>query len=388
MAASDGDSDDGFGTAVGMDGTGATVLVGAPTDEDPNGTGAGAAYAFTRSGGSWSQQAKLLPDDGDTFDRFGNGVTLSPDGGTALVGAWRDEGPEAATDVDDAIGPGSAYVFERDGANWTQRTRLTAADGDGEDGFGDAVALGSDGRTALVGAKSDADPNGTNAGSAYVFGTDGSEWTQRAKLVPDDGSTADWFGDAVALSGDGRTALVGAPQKSTTDTFAGGVYVFGRDGGEWTQQATLGPTDGGGFFGDSVALSRSGDTALVGASNAGPDNSSIGAAYVFAREDGTWAAETRLVASDGDKSDSFGHAVTLSDDGTRAVIGTRAGAAYLFGRDGSGWTERAKLAAGDEGDGFGATVALADRGVRAVVGASEDGDPNGDGAGSAYIFEF
>mgnify|MGYP000728304901 CR=1 FL=1 len=272
----DGDPIDSFGSSVTLDG--ARALVGAYGDEDPNGDDAGSAYVFERTNGSWTQQAKLTPDDGDAGDYFG--VTVALDGGMALVGAYGDEDPNG-----DAAG--SAYVFERSTGSWTQQAKLTPDDGDAEDLFGDAVAL--DGATALVGAPWDEDPNGDAAGSAYVFERTNGSWTQQAKLIPDDGDADDLFGDAVALDGD--RALVGANgDEGPNGDYAGSAYVFERSNGSWAQQAKLTPDDRDrrDSFGDSVVLD--GGTALVGANgDEDPNGANAGSAYVF-EEGGTTGA--------------------------------------------------------------------------------------------------
>ena len=176
------------------------------------------SVANTSIQGGWSQQVKLTPDDGDPIDSFGSSVTL--DGARALVGAYGDEDPNG----DDA---GSAYVFERTNGSWTQQAKLIPDDGDADDLFGDAVAL--DGGTALVGAPWDEDPNGDSAGSAYVFERSNGSWAQQAKLAPDDGDAEDNFGSSVTLDGDG--ALVGANgDEDPNGANAGSAYVFEEGG--------------------------------------------------------------------------------------------------------------------------------------------------------------
>ena len=103
LTPSDDDTKDYFGGAVTVSGEGAVVVVGAPGDEDPNGSGAGSAYAFRRSNGSWEEYAKLTADDGDSEDAFGAAVAVSSDGSAALVSAYMD---------DDSSGGGSAYIFD------------------------------------------------------------------------------------------------------------------------------------------------------------------------------------------------------------------------------------------------------------------------------------
>jgi hypothetical protein len=95
--------------------------------------------------------------------------------------------------------------------NTTQQAKLAADDGDSRDSFGESVAMSSDDATALISARVDDDANGRNAGSVYVFENSGGSWTQQAKLAADDGDSGDIFGESVAMSSDGTTALIGAP---------------------------------------------------------------------------------------------------------------------------------------------------------------------------------
>jgi hypothetical protein len=170
---------------------------------------------FTRTSDGWSQQSKLTAGERGPDDWFGASVALSGDGLTALVGAENDEDPNGD-------GSGSAYVFVRDGATWRQTAKFSAEEGDPFDSFGASGALSRDGDVALVGAFRGG-PNGSSAGSVYVFTRAGSDWVQQAELVARDGSGGDRFGVSVALSTDSSTALVGA---ENDDGFSGSAYVF------------------------------------------------------------------------------------------------------------------------------------------------------------------
>lgn len=375
LTASDGGPRDRFGEAVAVSGD--TALVGMPYEDDY--TGAGAAYVFVRSGGVWTQQARLTAADGLDFDWFGESVALSGD--TALVGARHDT-------VGSNADQGSAYVFTRSGTSWTQQDKLTADAGAGGDELGSSVAL--DDGTAVVGG----------TGSAYVFTRSGTTWSQQDELVAD-GAAAGWFGSSVAVSGD--TALVGAFHVTVgADADQGSAYVFTRSGTTWAQQDRLLATDGA--AGDNLgrAVSLSGDTALVGAP--GDDNgptTNQGSAYVFTRSGTSWTQQVRVTADDGAAYDGFGESVALSGDAALVGspydggVGTPAnahGSAYAFTRSGSTWTQRARLVAGDAagGDWFGSSVALS--GATAVVGAPGDdvGAPAADvdqGSASAVLLD-
>ena len=369
----DGNGFQNFGSSVALDGP--TALVGAYRGDDDQGNSVGTAHVIGRDGNTWTRQAELTAVDADTGMWFGSSVAL--DGETALVGAPLEQDPNGRA-------AGAAYAFVRAGDEWTQQAKLVPEDGDDGDSFGWSVAL--DGDTALVGAEGDEDPHGEHGGSAYVFRRRNGEWRQQAKLVPDDGSAWSRFGGSVALSRD--TALVGADGANT-------AYVFGREGGNWTEQATLTPGGGdGGRFGIATALSGSGETALVGAYTASPKGSASGAAYVFGRNEGRWTRQATLVAADGDESDAFGNSVAVTDE--TALVGAdqdedpngeEAGSVYVFEHRDSGWAQRDKLAAddGDRQDGFGSAVATT--GTTALVGANVDEGAGGAAVGSAYVFE-
>ena len=403
LTAADGASGNQFGYSVAI--SGSTVLVGAPAEY--NSAPAAAAYVFTGSGQSWTQQAELT--DGATGDGFG--VSVATSGSTALVGA-----PGSNTNT------GAGYVFTRSSAGtWSQESELTASDGASGDQFGSTVALS--GSTAVVGtpyknsytgeayvfvlpsqqaeltasdATTQADfgysvaisgttavvgaPYGDNAlGAAYVYTRSATgHWSQQAELTASDATGFDYFGYSVAISG--SRVVVGA---TGSNSGAGAAYVFTRSAtGHWAQKAELAdPGDNSSdAFGYSVAIS--GSTALVSAPGS---NSRTGAVYVYAGSGGSWFQLATLTASGGAANDRFGYSVAL--DGSTALIGapgitTGIGAAYLFTGSGSSWTQQAKLLVTDStGDLFGASVALS--GSTAVVGAPA---PNTGTPGAAYVF--
>ncbi len=211
LTAADGAQGDVFGISVALSGD--TIVVGADLN-DEKALNAGAVYVYTRSGSSWSQQAKLTAADGAETDIFGVRVALSGD--TALISARRDD--------DDVMGidAGSAYVFIRTGTTWHQQAKLTAHDGAADDRFGRSVALAGD--TALIGAMFQ-DNKGDNSGSAYVFTRSGNIWSHQAKLTAADGAADDVFGWSVAIFGD--TALIGATRNDDKGNESGSAYVFG-----------------------------------------------------------------------------------------------------------------------------------------------------------------
>jgi len=299
---------DHFGSSVALSGDGNTAVVGAMTRNNYQ----GAAFIFTRAGTAWTQQQELAASDGLAFDLLGYSVALSGDGSTALVSA-----PVKS------VAQGAAYVFTRSGMTWSQQQKLTAPDPSNNAQFGYSVALSGDGNTALLGA-----PNGNSTrGLSYVFTRSATLWSQLQELSTSDGAANDQFGVGVALSADATTALFGALNKA---------YVFSQSGGTWTLQQELTPAEGPvGFFGSTVSLSSTGDVALLGTYAA---KNTQGAAYVFTRDSALWSQQQILTAPDAADGDQLGWAVGLSGDGSIALLGALAknngrGAGYIFATD-------------------------------------------------------
>ncbi len=459
LKASNTDASDQFGNSVSVSGD--TVVVGAELEDsnatgvngnqDNSVHESGAVYVFVRSGTIWSQQAYLKASNTAGGDLFGNSVSLSGD--TVIVGARLED--SNATGVNGNQGDnsaewsGAAYVFVRSGGIWSQEAYLKASNTGRHDGFGRSVSVSGD--TVVVGAEGESsnatgvngnqadqgDNSAPSSGAAYVFVRSGGIWSQEAYLKASNTDQADWFGYSVSVSGD--TVVVGALFESSNATgvngnqgnnsasFSGAAYVFVRSGGIWSHEAYLkaSNTDASDRFGYSVSLS--GDTVVVGAFQEASsatgvngnqaDNSATqsGAAYVFVRSGTIWAQEAYLKASNTDTGDGFGGSVSVSGD--TVVVGalgecsnatgvngnqadnsaSAAGAAYVFVRNGTIWSQEAYLKASntDGSDVFGQSVSLS--GDTVVVGAPRE-DSNAKGvngsqgdnlasmAGAAYVF--
>jgi hypothetical protein len=371
-----------FGTSISLSANGHTALVGAFQQE----TGRGAAYVFQEGGGQWTQQAELTAPVRIAHDLFGVAVALSANGTEALIGA---DGTSS--------GMGAAYVFTVSGGQWTERTQLAATGGQARDALGVAVALSTDGSTALVGAGNWHYTTTNGPGAAFVFTGSGSQWTQEAQLTPSDGALNDDFGGGVALSGNGTVALIGADVHQVgANANQGAEYVFTGSGTQWTQADEFTASDGGANdgFGVPVALSTSGTVALIGSGgHTVGSHSSQGAAYVFTGSGSQWTQNAELTASDGAANDFFGLGVALSSSGTTALVGAYShnvnqGAAYQFNGSGSQWTQSAELTASDgsAGDSFGYSVALSAPGTLEMVGAVQHQVGPNANAGTAYAF--
>ncbi|HRR84974.1 MAG TPA: hypothetical protein P5316_08190, partial [Phycisphaerae bacterium] len=318
LYASDAGADDKFGRCVAISGD--YIIVGAP-DKDDAGADSGAAYIFTRTDASWTEQAKLVASDAAAGDKFGSSVAIAGD--FALVGAYGDD--------DNGSASGSAYVFLRNGDTWTQQAKLKPDDGAAGDSFGWAVSIC--GNHAVIGAYGD-DDTVTGSGSAYVFFHDGDNWTQQAKLVAADPQAFAGFGLSVSISGD--HAIVGAPWTDDGGNDSGSAYVFERQGTQWAQAEKLSAANAetGAMFGHSVSIS--GDSIVVGTLYDDEGGNNAGAACVFHRRASAWIRKTKIIASDAAAGDQFGQAVCVNGD--FAIVGspydsdsgTHSGSAYVY----------------------------------------------------------
>jgi hypothetical protein len=358
-----------FGDSVALSADGNTALIGGPVD---GGAGTsysqtGAVWVYTRTGSTWTEQAKLTA----TYKpggAFGSSVALSADGSTALIGSG-SPGDGLA---------GAAWVFTRSGTTWTEQTKLTApSDEIGTSDFGSSVSLSSDGNTALIGGPGD----NAYTGAAWVFTRSAGAWSEKEKLLATEEPEQAEFGTSVALSGDASTALIGDGDVTNFSGIKGNAWVFTQSAGSWQQQGpelSGGEEVGNGGFGESVALSETGNTALIGGR---ADDSGRGAAWAFTRTGSEWKQQgSKLTGAHAIEMPVFGYSVALSADGTTALIGgvdddEIKGAAWAFTDAAGTWTEREKLIGGEESEGevtFGLSVALSGEGTTALIGGPAD----------------
>jgi Calx-beta domain/FG-GAP repeat len=422
-AASNGTLDT-LGASVAISGD--TMVVGAPGEDSiqstiTNGTnaasdnlvsGSGAVFVYTRSGSTWTQQAFIKAPFPDANDAFGKSVSI--DGNTIVVGAAMEDSRQSTITTNASISnadadSGAAYVFVRSGTSWSLQAFLKASNSDPGDHFGTSVAVSAD--TIVVGSPDEASnvtgvttPSTNNSkvssGAAYVFKRTGTSWVQEAYLKTSVSKSNTFFGASVAIDAD--TVVVGTPDDDSNQTgvtngtggspntsmlAAGAAYVFKRSGSTWAQEAYIkaSNTAAGDRFGTSVAVNV--DSVIVGAPNR---SSSAGAVYVFKRTTATWAQEAFVTAANGDANDLFGTSVSIDGDfflagapgessfvqtvtqGTSASTNNSApntGAAYLYRRVGTTWSQLAFLKAPNaEGtDKFGEAVSIS--GSSLTVGA-------------------
>jgi hypothetical protein len=218
----------------------------------------------------------------------------------------------------------------------------------------------------------------------------------------------DYFGRSVSLSGDGKVAAVAAPWDDDVAVDSGAVFVFVQNSmGEWNRVQKLKANDASNYIYlggigtqtdqlRGVSISGDGSIIVAGSSYNDPNGTDSGAAYVFEKSGSTWTQFQKIVASDGAASDHFGASVSVSRDGSTIAVGspyddttTNQGAAYIFEKVGGTWTQVQKIVQSDTlaNTSFGGTgVELTDDGTTILVGASHH-DTGGTDTGRAYIFD-
>ncbi len=293
-------------------------------------------------------------------------------------------GAPSALDTQNEQG-GAVYIYVRVGAGWSFQSKLTQPDPSINPRFGTSVAI--EGNTLVIGAPNDI-ASSTNRGSVYVFLRDGSNWTMQQKLIPSDGRRGFAFGSAVAVGG--NVIAVGAFRGEVNGVERGSAYVFTNTNSTWVETTTLTDTTGG-EFGSSISVS--GNTIVVGSRYGGVNFSGTGFAYVYVRDANAWPLQARLIAADTAYGDRFGSDVEIdgdtlligADDNAAAGGVVRVGAAYVFTRTNGTWTEKQKFAVSSPKYGqFGASVGIS--GDKLIIGDSRV-EVNGQSSqGAAYVF--
>ena len=306
-------------------------------------------------------------------------VALSLDGTTLAVGASRE--PSAATGINgdqsdtSALFTGAVYVFARGGSTWTQQAYIKGLNTRPNDHFGESVSLSADGNTLAVAAIFE-DSSAGNSGAVYVFGRTGDTWSEQAFIKAPNADPMDLFGKSLALSANGQTMVVGA------------------------------------YFEDSAATTINGDLQDDSATEAG-------AAYVFVRSGSTWSQQAYLKASNASAGSFFGNAASISADGNVVAVAAyqedssatgiggdqadtsafASGAVYVFVRSANSWAQTAYIKASNTraSSHFGNALSLSSDGFTLAVAARNEssaalgigGDQASQAAGNSgavYVF--
>ena len=377
------------GHGVALSGDGTTLAVAAPYESsgakgingnqnDNSVYSAGAVYIFVQRNNTWSQQAYVKPSNPGQSYKFGHHISLSQDGNTLTVSALGEASAAKGIngDQNDRSIPlaGAVYVFTRTGTTWSQQAYIKASN-TGEPGVGDqfpegdqfgfSIGLSADGNTLAVGAMGeDSGATGINgdqndntqpgSGAVYIFTRNGSTWSQQAYIKASNTFANTLFGYGVGLSADGNTLAASSyDEGGSARTIngvqdrnrrgSGAIYVFTRTGTTWTQQAYLKASNAEFMdsLGYSLAISQDGNTVAGGAAdedckmpgifpgettvcdNDSSTDASSGAAYVFVRNGTTWSQQAFIKASNPGTNDWFGSRMALSGDGNRLAVGSQ-----------------------------------------------------------------
>ena len=369
-----------YGRAVAIDGR--TAVIGAPTY--PLGSdGIGAAYVYVWTGSEWQFQQKLTAADVTAQSFFG--ISVDVDGDTIVVGAPGDGNAGPAS--------GAAYVFQRSNEHWFIIRKLIGSESSANDSFGLSVAV--NGNTIVCGAFGNSPSNTLPVGSAHVFTSIDNHWVETQKLSASDASEGNSFGGTVAI--DGNTLIVGAIGNSQ---FAGAVYVFGFDGSSWTEQEKLMSHDATPRVSFGYRLGISGDTMVVASEGRADPSIEFSSAYIFRRTPSGWHQQKRITTDDvlvDGRIENMGRfALTVAVSGDTVVVGSPndptlayySGSAYIYRRNGeSNWTLDQHIFPSDatRDDSFASAVAISDETV--LIGAWVKFSPL-PFAGAAYIYEL
>jgi hypothetical protein len=356
------------GNAVSLSYDGNTAIVGGPFDAFDF----GASWIFARTDGVWDQQGNKLIGTGvigTNAPLQGWSVAMSAGGNTAIVGG-----------IEDRAEYGSAWIFIRSNGMWTQQAKLADMpyETGGAPGQGYSVALSASGDTALVGFSGSTD---LCCGSGvFAYRRAGGVWTGPAELS---GNAGEMLGPVVAVSADSSTAIMQVSMES--GAVAAAVFVW--NGATWSRQATLAPPAA---YVIALALSGDGNTALLGVPG---DNGGIGAAWIFSRSRwGVWSWQpVKLVGSGAIGRSGQGYSVAISGAGSVVIVGAPsdnagAGAAWLFQRDGNTWNQVGNKLVGPGAVGNawqGQSVAISGDGSTVMVGGP--GDNSWAGAAWTYL---
>ena len=398
LSASDKAASDQFSYAVAISEDNSRIVIGSPYVNISTYTDVGKAYIFSWSGTSWVQEAILTPAGGLYNWQFGYSIDIDATGTRLAIGA-RKAAKQYTTPYSYYTG-GIVYIYKRTGTSWAEETffysdpnYISGAD------FGTSVAIDNGGDRVVVGAPY-TNYSGPERGTVYVFKRTETTWTR--ELFNTNAPTSyEHSGTSVDISNDGSRIIVGTPQSDPTAiTDAGRVDIWVRNGVTWTVEATLTASDKVTLdaFGTAVAISGDGSRAIVGAPMANPSSLADGGkVYIYRRSGSAWSQETILTTSDVVANDRFGQSVSIDKYGIRVAVGSylsdpgtisAAGSAYLFSRSETTWTQQTKLAASDKTTNhwFGFSVALAPVTPLLVVGAPQANPSGVTIAGKAYLF--
>lgn len=383
-----------FGWSVALDPTGSHLLVG-EIGEDTTQLNSGAVHYFTRIGETWTHRQKFKAPTPVLDHYFSSSISINRNADYAVVGAYGDAEKGALA--------GAVFIYKRVGLTWTYQSKMVSPVGETNTHYGVAAAMNQSGSILAVGALGSGS-SGVYNGAVYLYDRNGEVWNYREKILPPNLNLDNSFGIGLALNKEGTLLLVGSTGTRTRGVKAGAVYIYRKEGSSWSMKDALYISNShtSDEFGRGVAMTADGKLALIGAVGRDEVVNDQGIVYIFADLNyeapvnaiESWREQEKLYAKTPVVNSYFGTACALSYDGKTAVItaengptghSTDAGCAYFFEKTELGWIEKGRFWSEDTTNvsNFGRSIDLFKNGTYAVVGASDDG---GDSSGSVFVF--
>lgn len=383
-----------FGWAVALDATG-TQLLATEIEDGVTPLRSGAVHYYTRVGETWTHRQKFKHPSPTAEHYFGSSVAMNAAGDYAVIGAYND--------TEKGTFAGAVFIYKRVGLTWTYQSKMVSPVGETNTYYGIAAAMNQSGSILAVGAFGN-DSSNVYKGVVYLYDRNGEVWNYREKILPPNLNSDIEFGSGLAFNKEGTLLLIGSKRTTARGSFTGAVYIYRKEGSSWSMKDVLYSSNSRALdeFGRGVAVTADGKLALIGAVNRDEVVADQGVVYIFTDLNyeapvnaiESWREQEKLYAKTPVVNSGFGGACALSHDGKTAVItaqngptghSTDAGCAYFFEKTELGWVEKGTFYSTDttNASNFGRSVCLYDNGRYAVVGASSDG---GDNSGSVFVF--
>lgn len=368
VIASDGATNDYFGTAVRISGNGQVIIVGAHGDDAERGS----AYIYTKSGEVWTQVQKIQPSDSVAGHLFGFAVALTNDGQRIVISSQRFNNSR-----------GRVYVYDKVGAAWTLvQTIDPYYNIDGR--FGTCLSLSLDGSVLAVGAPLTA-LSATNAGMGYIYETINGIYVEKARFQRDIIRADTFFANDVSVSGNGQVIVFGM---RGAESNSGGISVFHRISGEWVRDVNIFPWDAqtNKRFGFRVSADYTGTIIAVGADGDSQIVSGAGALYIYKKTSSGWTNYPKIRPSQLYVNGGFGYSVAINrlslldypDAYLRVAVGsirsaesgfTDSGAVRTWRFNGTEWVFEHLFSYAEVGALFGFSTSITAAGDKIVSGA-------------------
>ncbi|MDD4931462.1 MAG: hypothetical protein PHG66_04960 [Candidatus Colwellbacteria bacterium] len=306
------------GSSLSLSDDGNTLSIGGSADDSGN----GAVWIFTRTGGVWTQQDKLIGTGNIGFANQGVSVSLSSNGDIVAIGGLSDDS-----------GNGAVWIFTRTSGVWSQYQKIVGTGNFGFANQGVSVSLSGDGSTLAFGGNFDS--GGT--GAVWVFVLIGGVWGQQNLISASSASPTAYQGSSVSLSDNGNVLVYGAP----FDGSGGICYSINRTGpGVWDLPSIMGSVFPVTNLGNSISISGDGSIAIAGATISSIFNPDAGSSVVFLNNAGTWTASQNLIGTGNIGNGNQGFSVSISKNNSTISMGapldnSNSGATWIFDQSSS-----------------------------------------------------